>query len=65
MFFCRKYLDIVSVATIMPVFAARCSMTFLRSADRPLHHKASRQLRLGAKVNHITHFFFDRRLNER
>jgi len=40
-------------------------MPFSRFADHPFDQKASHQHRLGAKVKHITHNFFDRRLNER
>jgi hypothetical protein len=63
--FFTKDLDIASFRSIMPVFVARCSMTFSRSADCPFHRRLRTNHRLGAKVNHITHFFFDRRPNER
>jgi hypothetical protein len=52
-----KVLDNTSFPTIMPVFVARRLMTFSRSADYTFHQKASHQPPLGAKVNHITHFF--------
>jgi len=63
--FFSKELDIERVATIMAVFIARRYMTFSRSADCSFYNQASHQTPLGAKVNHITHFFSYRRLNER
>ncbi|HKB64302.1 MAG TPA: hypothetical protein VKC61_00510 [Pyrinomonadaceae bacterium] len=55
--FFSKELDIDRVATIMAVFIARRYMTFSRSADCSFYNQTSHQTPLGAKVNHITHFF--------
>ena len=55
--FPTKELDIDRATTIMAVFIARCYMTFSRFADCLFHNHASHQTPLGAKVNHITHFF--------
>jgi hypothetical protein len=40
-------------------------MTFSRSADCSFHQRLRTNYRFGAKVNHVTHFFIDRRSDER
>lgn len=57
-FLFEMILDIPTFPSIMPVFIARRYMSFSRSADHSFHNLASHQTPLGAKVNHITHFFF-------